>query len=125
MEVSNASLYDGASAVAEAALMAGGANRSRIAAHSRADERPPHYRKMALTTAGNQDSKRRGFRDPPAKGVIATTWLARHEGEAFTALVIPQPNFFGVLEHVDALTDWGMRAAPSWSPPSIPVPSPS
>jgi len=24
----------------------------------------------------------------------------------FTALVIPQPNFFGVLEEVDALTDW-------------------
>jgi len=24
----------------------------------------------------------------------------------FTALIIPQPNFFGVLEDVDALTDW-------------------
>ncbi len=26
--------------------------------------------------------------------------------EEFAALVIPQPNFFGVLEQVDALTDW-------------------
>ena len=26
--------------------------------------------------------------------------------EEFAALVIPQPNFFGVLEEVDALTDW-------------------
>ena len=27
-------------------------------------------------------------------------------GQDFTALVIQQPNFFGVLEDVDALTDW-------------------
>jgi glycine dehydrogenase subunit 1 len=26
-----------------------------------------------------------------------------------TALVVPQPNFFGVLEEVDALTDWANR----------------
>jgi glycine dehydrogenase subunit 1 len=29
-----------------------------------------------------------------------------HAGEDIAALVIPQPNFFGVLEDVDALTDW-------------------
>jgi glycine dehydrogenase subunit 1 len=32
--------------------------------------------------------------------------LKRFEGEEFAALVIPQPNFFGVLEDVDELTDW-------------------
>ena len=32
--------------------------------------------------------------------------LAHYEGQDITALVIPQPNFFGVLEEVDALTDW-------------------
>src|SRR5262249_25597051 len=32
--------------------------------------------------------------------------LARYEGEDITALVIQQPNFFGRLEDVDALTDW-------------------
>jgi glycine dehydrogenase subunit 1 len=32
--------------------------------------------------------------------------LASYEGEDITALVIAQPNFFGVLEEVDALTDW-------------------
>ncbi|MDR2195581.1 MAG: glycine dehydrogenase, partial [Gallionellaceae bacterium] len=30
----------------------------------------------------------------------------QHAGEDIAALVIPQPNFFGVLEDVDALTDW-------------------
>src|SRR6202041_4121209 len=32
--------------------------------------------------------------------------LAAHDGQDFTALVIQQPNFFGVIEEVDALTDW-------------------
>src|SRR5262249_41020813 len=32
--------------------------------------------------------------------------LAKYEGQDITALVIQQPNFFGVLEDVDALTDW-------------------
>ena len=30
----------------------------------------------------------------------------KYEGEDITALVIQQPNFFGLLEDVDALTDW-------------------
>ena len=32
--------------------------------------------------------------------------LAASAGQDLTALVIQQPNFFGVLEDVDALTDW-------------------
>jgi glycine dehydrogenase subunit 1 len=32
--------------------------------------------------------------------------LAPYAGQDIAALVIPQPNFFGVLEPVDALTDW-------------------
>src|SRR5262249_19275893 len=39
-------------------------------------------------------------------GGIDPHWLASQDFGAFTALVIPQPNFFGVLEDVDALTDW-------------------
>jgi glycine dehydrogenase subunit 1 len=35
--------------------------------------------------------------------------LTRWQGQDATALVIQQPNFFGVLEDVDALTDWGHR----------------
>ena len=37
---------------------------------------------------------------------MATTSLAKYEGEDITALVIQQPNFFGRFEDVDALTDW-------------------
>ena len=38
--------------------------------------------------------------------MLSPAALARHEGEDVTALVIQQPNFFGRLEDVDALTDW-------------------
>ena len=34
------------------------------------------------------------------------TALSGYAGEDFAALVIAQPNFFGALEDVDALTDW-------------------
>src|SRR5579863_4634221 len=55
MEVSNASLYDGASAVAEAALMAVRANRkSKSMRILVATTVHPHYRKVAATTASNQ-----------------------------------------------------------------------
>jgi len=39
-------------------------------------------------------------------GQTDLTALAQFAGEDFAALVIPQPNFFGVLENVDALTAW-------------------
>ena len=55
MEVANASLYDGASAVAEASLMAVRLNRKsksqRILVPSTVH---PHYRKVAVATASNQ-----------------------------------------------------------------------
>ena len=41
---------------------------------------------------------------------MRATWASMrsraHDGQDITALVIQQPNFFGVLEDVDALTDW-------------------
>ncbi len=55
MEVSNATLYDGASAVAEAALMAVRAHRrSRSLRILVPRTVHPHYRKVAISTAGNQ-----------------------------------------------------------------------
>jgi glycine dehydrogenase subunit 1 len=39
-------------------------------------------------------------------GQVDKAQLEQYAGEDFAALVIPQPNFFGVLESVDALTDW-------------------
>ena len=112
MEVANASMYDGASATAEAALMAVRANRKSKAARILVPTTlHPHYRRVALTTAANQGLK---FEDLPyctAEGVTPAAALARHDGQDITALVIQQPNFFGRLEDVDALTDWAHARA--------------
>ena len=107
MEVANASMYDGASATAEAALMAVRANRKSKSARILVPTTVhPHYRKVAVTTAANQGLK---FEELPyctAEGVTPVASLARYDGQDITALVIQQPNFFGCLEDVDALTDW-------------------
>ncbi len=107
MQVSNASLYDGASALAEASLMA-------VRTHRRSKSQRillptnvhPHYRKVAHTTGGNQGLRFEELAYDRRSGRVATEALAPHAGEDVTAVVIQQPNFFGTLEDVDTLTDW-------------------
>ena len=107
MDVSNASLYDGASALAEASLMAVRANRR---SQSRRILLPatvhPHYRRAAQSIAGNQELTFEELPFCPEQGCTLADTLARYDGQDITALVIPQPNVFGRLEDVDALTDW-------------------
>jgi glycine dehydrogenase subunit 1 len=107
MEVSNASLYDGASAVAEASLMAVRANRKskslRVLVPRTVN---PVYRRVAVATAGNQGLRFEDVPYSPDSGLTPVAALKKYESEDITALVIQQPNFFGQLEDVDALTDW-------------------
>ena len=107
MDVSNASLYDGASALAEATLMAVRSNRK---SRSRRILLPanvhPAYRQTTQTIVGNQQIELVGVPYDDAGGHTALDRLKAHEGEDITAVVIQQPNFFGVLEDVDELTDW-------------------
>jgi glycine dehydrogenase subunit 1 len=105
MDVSNASLYDGGSAVAEAALMSIRAHRKsksqRVLVPTTVN---PAYRKVAVATASGQGVR---FEELPCpKGALSVADLEKFKGEDITALVIQQPNFFGVLEDVDALTDF-------------------
>jgi glycine dehydrogenase subunit 1 len=44
-------------------------------------------------------------------GVTDVAALAEHAGQDFAAVVIQQPNFFGSLEQVDALTNWAHAEA--------------
>ncbi|HXN09728.1 MAG TPA: aminomethyl-transferring glycine dehydrogenase subunit GcvPA [Steroidobacteraceae bacterium] len=107
MQVSNASLYDGASALAEAALMAVRANRRSKSARILLPRTVhPHYRAVTRTTASNQGLRLEEVAYDRAQGGTPVEALRDYEGEDVTALVIAQPNFFGVLEDVDALTDW-------------------
>src|SRR5271169_4492460 len=107
MEVSNASLYDGASALAEACLMAVRANRG---SSSRRILMPrtvnPTYARVARAIAGNQDIEFQSVDLDRSAGRTLMAALQAFSGQDFTALVIQQPNFFGSFEEVDALTDW-------------------
>ncbi|MCK5877249.1 MAG: aminomethyl-transferring glycine dehydrogenase subunit GcvPA [Candidatus Marithrix sp.] len=103
MEAANASLYDGASALAEAVLMA-----VRLSKTSKQVLMPttvhPVYRQVVQTIVKNQNIT---LIDVPFDIETGTIAIDTLEGlpEA-VALVIPQPNFFGNLEAVDELTDW-------------------
>ena len=126
MEVSNASLYDGGSAVAEAALMAVRAHRrSRSLRLLIPATVNPSYRRVVQSTAGNQGVR---FETVPylrESGCIDPVALEAYAGEDITALVIQQPNFFGQLEDVDRLTDWahaqGMLVIAVVNPTSLAV----
>ncbi len=106
LDVSNASLYDGASALAEAILMAVRLNRK---SKSRRVYMPrtvhPNYRKTVETIVHNQGITLELLDYDRTTGCISPDTLPAAPGD-FAALVIPQPNFFGALEDVDALTDW-------------------
>ena len=107
MQVANASMYDGATASAEAALMAVRANRRSSSARILVPSTlHPHYRRVALASTHNQGLRFEELPYAAGEGVIAPATLARYDAEDITALVIQQPNFFGRLEDVDALTDW-------------------
>ena len=105
LDASNASLYDGASALAEAALMAVRANRTaksrRVLLTSGVN---PVYRKVAVTIAGSQ---RLTFDRLSLDTKYGTANLdALNNQEAPVAVVTQQPSFFGTLEQIDQLTDW-------------------
>lgn len=105
LDVSNASMYDGATAFAESCLMAVRANRRN---QSRRILVPrslsPVYRAVArkmLTGQGIQLVEL-----PIAEGRADTAALDALGGEEFAAVAIQHPSFLGTLEQVDAITDW-------------------
>ncbi len=107
MDVSNASLYDGASALAEACLMAVRAHRrSRAARVLMPATVNPAWRRAARAITEGQGLRLEPVSYDAATGRIDLAALAAHAGEDITAIVVQQPNFFGQLEDVDALTRW-------------------
>jgi glycine dehydrogenase subunit 1 len=107
MDVANASMYDGATALAEAVLMA-----VRINRHSKtnrvlvAGTVHPLYRETLETIARNQHIEIITLPIDLKQGITPLSALEKYQGEDITALVIAQPNFFGCLEQVDAMSDW-------------------
>ena len=107
MDVSNASLYDGASALAEALLMAVRLQRKTLVRRVLVPTSlNPYYRLVAETILKNQGIVIESLPYSVEQGCIDPESLEKYGGKEFAALVIPQPNFFGRLEEVDALTNW-------------------
>lgn len=112
MDVSNASLYDGASALAEALLMAVRLQRKKeIKRVLLPASLSPLYRSVVQTILKNQDILIETLPYSIESGCVSLESLANYacteDGEnKIAALVIPAPNFFGGLEAVDALTGW-------------------
>lgn len=105
LDVSNASLYDGASALAEAVLMAVRAHKSskRVLMPSAVH---PVWRRVARAIVRHQGIELVEVPYSSETGQTPAEALAQAGERDVAALVIPQPNFFGVLEPVDELTDW-------------------
>jgi glycine dehydrogenase subunit 1 len=107
MDVSNASLYDGASGLGEALLMAvraNGKSQSRRVLMPSAVH--PYYRQVAHAITHAQGITQTGLVYCAESGDTKVEQLRKFEGQDLCAVVIQQPNFFGVMEDVDALTDW-------------------
>jgi glycine dehydrogenase subunit 1 len=101
MDVANASIYDGASSLAEAVLMAHSVTGRDGVAISRGVN--PLYRQVVETYGEGPTLKLRsvtlgdGLTDPDA--------LRRVTSDATAAVVIQYPNFFGCLEDVKAAAE--------------------
>jgi glycine dehydrogenase subunit 1 len=81
----------------------------------------PNYRKVAMATTAGQGVRIEEV--PCPTGKLSIDDLKQFAGQDITAIVIQQPNFFGQLEDVDALTDWaqanGMVVIASVNPTSL------
>lgn len=106
MEAANASLYDGASALAEAVLMAVRLKKSGTQRILMPTTVHPLYRQVTQTLVKNQNIQLVDIPYDPQQGTIHLAQLEQYVTAGDAALVIPQPNFLGGLEAVDALTDW-------------------
>jgi glycine dehydrogenase subunit 1 len=100
MDVANASMYDGSTALAEAALMA-----ARLTGKSGllvARSVHPEYREVLKTYAKNQGMPIAEFGYDAGTGAADLDDLERKLSDSTAAAIVQSPNFFGVVEDVNA-----------------------
>lgn len=111
MEVSNASLYDGASALAEAVLMGIRCNKKndtqRVLIPATVNSR---YIQVVKSLCEIQGIQIETLDFDPQTGTLTQDILAAALKQPAAVLVVPQPNIFGCLEDVDLLTDLAHQA---------------
>src|SRR5579862_7052903 len=98
MEVANASMYDGSTAVPEAAMMAMRVTgRDRIAI---ARTVHPEYRQVLQTYTRHQSTSVVEFAYDEESGQVDLAALDQAVDDQAAAIIIQSPNFFGVVENV-------------------------
>jgi glycine dehydrogenase subunit 1 len=102
LDVANTSLYDGASAVAEAVLMALAVTqrRGRVVV---AESVHPEYRATLATYMAKLDAK--PVLLPAGGGYVDPDDCRRAVDDETACVVVQHPNFFGCLEEVEAIAD--------------------
>src|SRR6476659_3550868 len=103
MEISNAGVYDGASAAAEAVLMSRRiqpASRRRVLT-SRAMH--PHYRAVITTYLKNLDDMQLDEIPFDASGATDMAELTRKLDHQSMCVIVGYPNFFGIIEDLSPI----------------------
>lgn len=101
MDYSNASMYDGASSLAEAALLAMRSNgRKKILIPTTVH---PEYRQVCRTYTTSLDCEM--IEIPAKEGIVDFKKMKEKIGDDVAAVAMQHPNFFGNLENMQAVSD--------------------
>jgi glycine dehydrogenase subunit 1 len=100
LEVANASLYEGGSAVAEAVLMALGVT-GRTGEVLVAESVHPEYRQVLATYVANLCCRVRTL--PTPNGFLDPDDVAKAVNDQTVCVIAQHPNFFGYLEEMEAI----------------------
>jgi glycine dehydrogenase subunit 1 len=98
MDLANASMYDGSTALAEAALMAARLTSKGGLLVARSVH--PEYQEVLHTYAKNQGMPITVFDYDPETGMADLDDMERKLNDLTAAVVVQSPNFFGVVEDV-------------------------
>jgi glycine dehydrogenase subunit 1 len=120
MDLANASLYDGATALAEAGLLAASlVKRPRIVV---AGPMHPHYVQVLATYCAGQGIE--VVLDPSPDGTVDRAWL-REALTGAAAVAVQSPNFYGIVEDLtDVMSDAkaaGARSIQVFQPHALPL----
>jgi glycine dehydrogenase subunit 1 len=107
MDVANASMYDGSTAVPEAAMMAmrvTGRHRVLVARNVH-----PEYREVLRTYSRHQGMPIEEFDYVRERGTADASELESKLGSDVATVIVQSPNFFGVVEDVPAIAELAHR----------------
>ena len=104
MEVSNASLYDGATALVEAVLFAHRVKRGKLDRVVLAETLHPMYRKV-LATYADPAGLEVVVVPPGDDGRVSADALREAAGESSCCIAVQSPNFLGIVEDLPAVAE--------------------